>query len=103
MTKARLISGLIVLLLTATTAANAQEWTQWRGPARDGSVTDKNVPAAWPESLKRSWRGEIGEAREAFPLAAQTLRMLAGNIGDEELREGFLSAPRARRVLAHDD
>jgi tetratricopeptide (TPR) repeat protein len=48
-------------------------------------------------------RGEIGEAREAFPLAAQTLRMLAGNIGDEELREGFLSAPRARRVLAHDD
>ena len=39
------------------------------------------------------------EAQEAFSLAAQTLRMLAGKIRDEELREGFLSAPLVRRVL----
>jgi tetratricopeptide (TPR) repeat protein len=44
-------------------------------------------------------RGETGEAREAFSEAARTLRMLAGKIGDEEIREGFLSAPRVRRVL----
>jgi tetratricopeptide (TPR) repeat protein len=44
-------------------------------------------------------RGETGEAREAFSRAAQTLRMLAGRIRDEELREGFLSAPQVRRVL----
>jgi tetratricopeptide (TPR) repeat protein len=44
-------------------------------------------------------RGETAEAREAFSGAAQTLRMLAGKIGDEELREGFLSAPQVRRVL----
>jgi len=44
-------------------------------------------------------RGEAGEAREAFSLAAQTLRTLAEKIGDEELREGLLSAvplPRSR-------
>jgi tetratricopeptide (TPR) repeat protein len=46
-------------------------------------------------------RGETGEARKAFSGAAQTLRMLAEKIGDEELREGFLSAPRVRRVLGH--
>jgi tetratricopeptide (TPR) repeat protein len=44
-------------------------------------------------------RGEAGEAREAFSGAAQTLRMLAQKIGDEELREDFLSAPQVRRVL----
>jgi tetratricopeptide (TPR) repeat protein len=44
-------------------------------------------------------RGQTEEAREAFSLAARTLRMLAGKIRDEELREGFLSAPRVRRVL----
>jgi DNA-binding SARP family transcriptional activator/tetratricopeptide (TPR) repeat protein len=44
-------------------------------------------------------RGEDGQAREAFSGAAQTLRMLAGKIGDEELREGFLSAPQVRRVF----
>ena len=46
--------------------------------------------------------GQTEEAREAFSLAAQILRMLAGNIGDEKLREGFLSAARVRRVLTHN-
>jgi tetratricopeptide (TPR) repeat protein len=46
-------------------------------------------------------RGEIEEALKAFSLAAQTLRMLAGKIRDEELREGFLAAPQVRRVLGH--
>ena len=44
-------------------------------------------------------RGEAEEAREAFSRAAQTLRKLAQKIEDEELREGFLSSPQARRVL----
>jgi DNA-binding SARP family transcriptional activator/tetratricopeptide (TPR) repeat protein len=44
-------------------------------------------------------RGESEQAREAFSIAAQTLRMLAQKIGDEGLRERFLSAPQARRVL----
>jgi tetratricopeptide (TPR) repeat protein len=46
-------------------------------------------------------RGETGEARKVFSGAAQTLRNLAEKIGDEKLREGFLSAPRVRRVLGH--
>jgi tetratricopeptide (TPR) repeat protein len=45
--------------------------------------------------------GEAEEAREAFSRAAQNLRMLAGKIGDEKLREGFLAAPQVRRVLGH--
>ena len=44
-------------------------------------------------------RGEDGKEREAFSRAAQTLRELARKIGDEELREGFLSASQVRRVL----
>jgi len=51
----------VVVLFLAATVASAQEWTQWRGPARDGSVSAKDAPAAWPETLKRSWRVEIGE------------------------------------------
>lgn len=52
---------LALTLLTAAITANAQEWTQWRGPARDGSVSGKNVPAQWPASLQRAWRVEVGE------------------------------------------
>ena len=43
-------------------AARAQEdWAQWRGPARDGTVPAKNTPASWPKSFARVWRAEIGE------------------------------------------
>ena len=52
---------LALTLLTTAITANAQEWTQWRGPARDGSVSAKNAPAKWPETFQRTWRVEIGE------------------------------------------
>jgi len=61
MNKLRFLGSVIFVFLTATVTTMAQEWTQWRGPARDGSVAMKNAPAAWPESLKRTWRVEIGE------------------------------------------
>ena len=60
MTQTR-FTGCLLILLLATTATTAQEWTQWRGPARDGSVSAKNAPSSWPEALKRTWRVEIGE------------------------------------------
>ena len=52
---------LTLIFLTSAITINAQEWTQWRGPARDGSVAAKNVPSKWPESLQRTWRVEVGE------------------------------------------
>lgn len=42
-------------------SANAQDWTQWRGPSRDGVVPAASAPSSWPESLRRVWRVEIGE------------------------------------------
>jgi tetratricopeptide (TPR) repeat protein len=47
-------------------------------------------------------RGEAEEARAAYSGAAQTIRMLAGKIGDEKLREGFLASPQVRRVLGRN-
>jgi tetratricopeptide (TPR) repeat protein len=46
-------------------------------------------------------RGEAGEAHKAFSRAAQILKDLAARIEDAGLREGFLAAPRVRRVLEH--
>lgn len=43
------------------TAAEAQDWTQWRGPQRDGTVAARNAPDSWPKSLRRVWRTEVGE------------------------------------------
>jgi outer membrane protein assembly factor BamB len=74
----------IFVLLTVTGTATAQEWTQWRGPARDGSVTDKNAPAAWPESLKRTWRVEIGEGYSS-PVVSAGRAFVHGRRDPEEI------------------
>jgi tetratricopeptide (TPR) repeat protein len=44
-------------------------------------------------------RGEPEEASAAFSRAASILERLAGEIEDEALKQGFLSAPQLRRVL----
>lgn len=38
----------------------AQDWTQWRGPQRDGAVPSFAEPAAWPETLTKEWQVEVG-------------------------------------------
>jgi outer membrane protein assembly factor BamB len=85
MTRARLVHGLIVLLFVAT-AAKAQEWTQWRGPGRDGSVVSKYAPATWPEELKQTWRVEIGEGYSS-PVVAGGKVFVHGRRDPEEIVE----------------
>jgi DNA-binding SARP family transcriptional activator/tetratricopeptide (TPR) repeat protein len=46
-------------------------------------------------------RGEADESQRAISRAAQILKDLAARIKDAGLREGFLAAPRVRRVLEH--
>jgi hypothetical protein len=71
------LTGALTVLALAAVATRAQEWTQWRGPARDGSVSGKNVPAVWPKSLKRSWRVEIGEGYSS-PVVADSRVFVQG-------------------------
>ena len=53
-----------IAILAGVTAlapgAVAQEWSQWRGPNRDGSVTSFREPAVWPEGLTERWKVEVG-------------------------------------------
>ncbi|HEU4476863.1 MAG TPA: PQQ-binding-like beta-propeller repeat protein [Pyrinomonadaceae bacterium] len=62
-----LAAALIILSLKQSTTA--QDWSQWRGPERNGSVPASHTPKAWPESLQRVWRVEMGEGY-ASPLVS---------------------------------
>lgn len=50
--------------------AIAQEWSQWRGPGRDGLVPAAQAPKVWPASLKQAWRVPTGEGYSS-PLFSQ--------------------------------
>jgi outer membrane protein assembly factor BamB len=79
--------GVVVAALCAcglAQATYAQDWTQWRGPARDGTVPAKNSPASWPESLKRVWRVEVGEGYSS-PVVAHGRAFVHSRRDPEEL------------------
>ena len=38
----------------------AQDWPQWRGPNRDGIVSDFSPPDSWPSELDLVWRVPVG-------------------------------------------
>lgn len=61
--------ALLVLLLAGADAA-AQDWTEWRGPSRDGTVPAAVVPAAWPAGVARAWHVEVGEGYASPVVAA---------------------------------
>ena len=47
-------------LLVVPQLVAAQDWPQWRGPNRDGSVAAFDVPASWPARLTEQWQVEVG-------------------------------------------
>lgn len=72
------------LLLSCCQFVPAQDWTQWRGPTRDGLVPAKSSPSAWPESLRRLWRVEIGEGY-ASPVVSRGRVFIHGRRDPEEV------------------
>src|SRR5918994_597695 len=67
---------LLVLCTLALATASAQEWNQWRGPTRDAAVPASSTPRAWPATLQRAWRVEIGEGYSSPVVAGSRLYTL---------------------------
>jgi len=74
----------ILIVCGWSSTARAQEWSQWRGPQRDGSVPDSSTPKAWPEALKRVWRTEIGEGYSS-PVVAGNRVFVHGRRDPDEI------------------
>jgi outer membrane protein assembly factor BamB len=47
-------------------SAFAADWNQWRGPNRDGIISDFKAPAAWTtDSLAKKWTVTVGEGHSS--------------------------------------
>ena len=71
--------GLLLLLAAAWGA----DWTQWRGPNRDGQFALAE-PKTWPEKLNTKWKVTIGEGY-ASPLLAGGKILEFTRQGDDEV------------------
>ena len=63
---------LLAALAVCGSAVSAQDWNQWRGPARNGTVTAAGTPKwpATPQGWKRAWRVDVGEGYSSPVVAA---------------------------------
>ena len=80
---APLLLALFVVLACATPVP-AQDWTQWRGPNRDGSVAAAALPTTWPTAARAAWRVDVGEGYSS-PIVAGTRVFVHSRRDPEEL------------------
>lgn len=73
--------GLALLFLVLPGSVWA-DWPQWRGPTRDGVITDP--PREWPAHLEKLWSVEVGEGHSS-PVIAQGRVFTFTRIGEEEV------------------
>ncbi len=76
--------ALVLGMLLAATAAQAQDWPQWRGPARDSSIDGSDWPSSL-DSLERSWSVPLGKGYPG-PIVSETRVFVAEtHDGDTEI------------------
>lgn len=84
MSRSKLVFIISALSLVVSVQVLSQEWTQWRGPKRDGIVKDFVVPKVWPEQLTKIWSVSIG-AGLSSPVVKNGKVYVLTREGDEEV------------------
>ena len=81
--KKRSHAAVLLGLVLSTALAFAQDWPQWRGPARTGAAVGFTPPAAWPDRPKQIWKVQAG-AGHASPIVAADRVYLFSRTGEQE-------------------
>ena len=83
--KRGILIGVVVAGLTGTIDAQnpGGDWTQWRGPNRDGAVASFVEPKAWPAMLNRKWKIDVGVGYASPLVVGNRVYMFARQGQDE--------------------
>jgi outer membrane protein assembly factor BamB len=77
----------VAALISAPSAQERREWSQWRGPHRDGT-TAVALPASWPQTLTRRWEVKVGSGHSS-PVIIGDRVILHARQGDSEVTRAF--------------
>jgi outer membrane protein assembly factor BamB len=83
MRRQTIISGLLLLPALSIFAAAPGDWTQWRGPKRDGCSTERGLLRPWPAAgPKLAWKATgLGAGFSSVAVFGQRI-FSAGDIGE---------------------
>jgi outer membrane protein assembly factor BamB len=85
--KRSVLIGVVVLMALAAAIEGqnrSADWTQWRGPNRDGAAATFAEPKIWPAKLNRKWKVEVGLGY-ASPLVVGNRVFMFSRQGDNEV------------------
>jgi outer membrane protein assembly factor BamB len=74
--------GVLIVITGARPAA--EDWTQWRGPARDGSINEAVAPPPSAAAVKRAWAVPVGEGYSS-PVVAGSRVFAHSRLDPEEV------------------
>ncbi len=75
-------------LVVAVAGVQAQDWTQWRGPARSGTTEAFIAPAAWPDRPKKAWEAAVGTGHSS-PVVSGGRAFVLSRVGEDEVLTAF--------------
>jgi outer membrane protein assembly factor BamB len=78
-----MVRGFIVTLILLAGPVLQAQWTQWRGPNRDGVVPAASVPATWPQAPTLAWKQAVGEGYSSPVVAGGRVFVLSRRDPDE--------------------
>jgi outer membrane protein assembly factor BamB len=78
------VAVVALAFFSATQCSGVDEWSQWRGPARDGHVTGLSLPNVLPSELKPVWKVEVGEGHSS-PVVGGDQVFLLSRQGENEV------------------
>lgn len=94
-----LVSSALGWLLALAGFFAVEDWSQWRGPHRDGQVAGVKAPAVWPKALVERWQVEVGLGHSSPVVADQKIYIFTRRGDDEVL--ACLSLADGKQLWQH--
>jgi outer membrane protein assembly factor BamB len=103
MTKLFSISLNVILVLLLLVPAFANDWTEWRGPARDGISPEKGLPTSWsPTGQNLAWKAPYGGRSAPIVMNGRVyLQNIAGKGAEEQERIMCFNADTGKLLWEH--
>lgn len=80
---ARVGVWLPIVLMVLVSAVGAADWSQWRGPGRDGVAEETQIPDEPPAELRRVWKVQVGEGHSSPVIVGGRVYLMARRGADE--------------------
>ena len=77
------VAATLIATATVVQAQAPTDWTQWRGPSRDGTLPAFTAPAQWPDMLTQRWKIDVGTGY-ATPIVVGNRVYMFSRVGENE-------------------